>query len=280
MHFHDNIFNHRKVGIAVDSEGSPGKDISAGAPDWEVVSVITGVVTALTEILQGEGGRAVSWCTCTRDSHGVKLASWLMKKLVSSCRCGNIPACQVNSYTLVLAFGEFKLYHTPDIQIDLSEPLDRLPYINQNLGSKLFFVPAKLPSLIASQVKFGHLATNWPYILNGRLPRHTDCTSGRRIKIRSHFGTFLDSLEWVENWAKIGFFFCEDTCSRGPSFSHTFNMTYTHIPDWSPVNSLQNECIWSLVDGNLGELGTLVQTYEKFVWQKVWFSNKFGERKG
>jgi hypothetical protein len=39
------------------------------------------------------------------------------------------------------------------------------------LVSQHFFAPAKLPSLIASQANFGHLATNSP-----SPDRHADCT--------------------------------------------------------------------------------------------------------
>jgi hypothetical protein len=100
--------------------------------------------------------------------------------------------------TMIRRLTHSRLYHTlPDIQIDLqSEPLARLPnfwcrfparfgLFIETLGQSCF-LHAKLPSLIASQVKFGHLATNWPYLGNGRSYRHADCTSGRSIKI--HFG--------------------------------------------------------------------------------------------
>jgi hypothetical protein len=64
-------------------------------------------------------------------------------------------------------------------------------------------------------------------------------------------------------------FFCENACSRGPSFSHTSYMTLKHISDWSTINYLQNECLCHLFDWN-GEWGAFLQTW----WKKLWFPNE------
>jgi hypothetical protein len=44
--------------------------------------------------------------------------------------------------------------------------------------------------------------------------------------------------------------------------SHVLHDADMHFSDWSAVNPLQNECICHLFDGNLGELGALLQTWE------------------
>jgi hypothetical protein len=46
---------------------------------------------------------------------------------------------------------------------------------------------------------------------------------------------------------------------------HVAQVSLTRQADWSPVNSLQNECDCHLLAGNMGERGASVQTYEKFM---------------
>jgi hypothetical protein len=60
------------------------------------------------------------------------------------------------------------------------------------------------------------------------------------------------------------------------SWKGSQNMAFS-FSDWSPINSRQmNVFVTNLFDDNLWELhvGAFLQTYEKFMWQKVNFQIK------
>jgi hypothetical protein len=150
-----------------------------------------------------------------------------------------------------------------------------------DLGSMLFFLLAKLPVWpLITKMTIWLFATKWPYLRNGRSDRRAYFTSGVLCRfgcISRLAGLIVFEIcaskdtQLVEKLLPINRrFFCEDAFSRYPLTRLTWHSNA--VPIEAPLIPIKMNVSVTCLMAIWGELGAFLQTYRKFMRQKVWFS--------